>query len=618
MSKRAKPPERRPAPVAAVATPRDVIALVGFMGAGKTSVGGALAERLGVPFVDLDRAIAEAAGAPIAQLFREFGEVGFRARERQALRNLLTDPRPMVLATGGGTFVDAQMREWLLQRTRTVFLAGTPDTLLRRLGSPEQRAMRPLLRGPDPEKTMRRLLEERTPMYQQSETTVHTDDLEMPQIVENVVRALGLDRLRGARADIGAGMSSESRGQRAERRYPMTEGREPRADGRSPIADSRWPITDGRSPSADGREATARSVVHHEGATVWSGPPHPVSYFDAAGAELARAIADASPGRNALVVSDANVARLHLSTLLSHLRAHGKLVTTHVVEPGEDSKRLSVVEKLYDALQEAELDREDCVIALGGGVVGDLAGFAASTYLRGLACVQVPTSTLAAVDASLGGKTGVNTDRAKNMVGTFTMPRHVFIARGHLMTQPPREHASGLAEVVKMAATLDATLFQDVLDNAQELLSFEAAVTERVMRRSAQLKLQVVEADSHEKNRRAILNYGHTIGHAIERGADYGIPHGEAVALGMIAEAEWAQTERLAPGGIVETLKAACEALGLPTDWRSYKVDVDALKLDKKRIGGTVRLPIVTTIGECELRAAPMSALTEYITRRSR
>ncbi len=604
MSKRAKPPlgdRPREARVSAVAAPRDVIALVGFMGAGKTSVGAALAERLGVPFLDLDRAIAEAAGSPIAQLFREFGEVGFRARERQALRSLLADPKPMVLATGGGTFVDAQMREWLLQRTRTVFLAGMPDTLLRRLGSPEQRAMRPLLRGPDPEKTMRRLLEDRTPMYQQSETTVHTDDLEVPQIVENVVRALGLDRLRGPRTEV-----REMRG----------EGRSPRSDGRLAMTESRSTIADNRSPSGDGRESM-RHVTFGE-ATVWSGPPHPVSYFDAAGPELSKAIAEASPGRNALVVSDANVARLHLAPLLAHLRAHGKIVTTHVVTAGEDAKRLSVVETLYDALQAAELDREDCVIALGGGVVGDLAGFAASTYLRGVACVQVPTSTLAAVDASLGGKTGVNTDRAKNMVGTFTMPRHVFIARAHLMTQPRREHASGLAEVVKMAATLDAVLFEDVVQNAEALLGFEAAVTERAMRRSAQLKLQVVEADSHEKNRRAILNYGHTIGHAIERGADYGIPHGEAVALGMIAEAEWAQTERLAPQGIVDTLKTACAAIGLPTNWRDYKVDVDALKLDKKRIGGTVRLPIVTAIGACELRSAPMSALTEYITRRSR
>jgi 3-dehydroquinate synthase len=204
------------------------------------------------------------------------------------------------------------------------------------------------------------------------------------------------------------------------------------------------------------------------------------------------------------------------------------------------------------------------------------------------------------------------------MVGTFTMPAGVFIARAHVMTQPRREHASGLAEVVKMAATLDASLFADVVDGVGELLGFAPKITERVLRRSAQLKLQVVEADAREKNRRAILNYGHTIGHAIERGEDYLIPHGEAVALGMIAEAEWAETERLAPTGIVAALTKVLVALGLPVNWRDARVDVGALKLDKKRIGGAVRLPVVTSIGTCELRQAPMSALTEYITRRSR
>lgn len=279
---------------------------------------------------------------------------------------------------------------------------------------------------------------------------------------------------------------------------------------------------------------------------------------------------------------------------------------------------MSVVEHVYDAMQQAELDRDDTVVGLGGGVVGDLSGFAASTYVRGIACVQLPTSTLAAVDAALGGKTGVNTARAKNMVGTFSMPRAVFISRAYIMTQPRREHASGLAETVKMAACLDAHLFADVQTNAEALLAFEPAITERALRRSAQLKLQVVDADVREANRRAILNYGHTIGHAIERGEEYRIPHGEAVALGMIAEAEWAETERLAPTGIVRALTEALESLGLPTAWREARVDVDALRLDKKRIGGSVRLPIITSIGTCELRQAPMSALTEYITRRSR
>jgi shikimate kinase/3-dehydroquinate synthase len=576
-----------------VAQARDIIALVGFMGSGKTSVGEVLAARLGIPFLDLDQAIEGAAGAPITQIFREFGEVGFRARERSALRAVLTGGEPMVLATGGGTFADQQMREWLMARARTVFLQASPDTLLKRLGDPDQRAMRPLLRGPDPEKTMRRLLVERSPFYEQSEAMVVTDTLDIPQIAEHVLRALGLDRLRSPTR-----MSSED--------TPPLE-RTGRPTRRSALPDI--PLEPGK---------TIDMTMGYGDSTVWTGTPHSVNYFDAAGPQFAKAVADAAPGRNALLITDENVARLHMAGLLSHLRAAGKIITTHIVAAGEDSKRLSVVEGVYDALQNAELDRDDAVIALGGGVVGDLAGFAASTYLRGIACVQVPTSTLACVDAALGGKTAVNTARAKNMVGTFTMPAGVFIAREHVMTQPRREHASGLAEVVKMAATLDNRLFAEVADGADELLRFSAAITERVLRRSAQLKLQVVDADARENNRRAILNYGHTIGHAIERGEEYRIPHGEAVALGMIAEAEWAETERLAPTGIVIELTRALTALGLPCNWRDARVDVGALKLDKKRIGGAVRLPVVTSIGTCELRQAPMSALTEYITRRSR
>lgn len=573
-----RPPESRDTHRNAVTQPRVIVALVGFMGAGKTTVGNTLAGRLGVPFVDLDQAIVEAAGgSPVAQLFREFGEVGFRARERAALRAVLNENMPMVLATGGGSFADPQMREWLLGRTRTVFLQAAPETVLKRLGDPDQRALRPLLRGTDPEKTVRKLLAERQEFYAQSEVTVITDGQQIDVIAENVMRALGLDRGMRARAAVAAPVVSAA------------------------------PVREDRPMETVSREAT-----------VWSGAPHPVSYFDAADPAFARAVAESCTGRTVFVISDENVARLHLQALVANLRAVGKIVATHIVPPGEDSKRLSVVEHVYDAMQAAELDRDDTVVGLGGGVVGDLSGFAASTYVRGISCVQLPTSTLAAVDAALGGKTGVNTARAKNMVGTFSMPRAVFIARQYIMTQPKREHASGLAETVKMAATLDAQLFADVQANADALLNFEAAITERALRRSAQLKLQVVDADAREQNRRAILNYGHTIGHAIERGEEYRIPHGEAVALGMIAEAEWAETERLAPSGIVRALTDALESLGLPTAWREARVDVDALKLDKKRIGGSVRLPVITSIGTCELRQAPMSALTEYITRRSR
>ncbi len=406
-----------------VAQARDIIALIGFMGAGKTSVGEVLAERMGILFLDLDQAIVDAAGAPIAQIFREFGEVGFRARERSALRAVLTGAQAMVIATGGGTFADQQMREWLMARARTVFLQASADTLLRRLGDPDQRAMRPLLRGPDPEKTMRRLLVDRSPFYEQSEATVVTDTLDIPQIAEHVLRALGLDRLRAPTR-----MANEDT-------PPLERTRAPRRPALHDV-----PLEPGK---------TIDMTLSYGDSTVWTGTPHAVSYFDQASPTFAKAVADAAPGRNALLITDENVARLHMASLLANLRAVGKIITTHIVPPGEDSKRLSVVEGVYDALQNAELDRDDAVIALGGGVVGDLAGFAASTYLRGIACVQVPTSTLACVDAALGGKTGVNTSRAKNMVGTFTMPAGVFIAREYVMTQPQREHASGLAEVVK-------------------------------------------------------------------------------------------------------------------------------------------------------------------------
>ena len=272
--------------------PREIVALVGFMGAGKTSVGSALAGRLGVPFLDLDQAIVDAAGGvPIAQLFREFGEVGFRARERAALRAVLNENVPMVLATGGGCFADPQMREWLLSRTRTVFLQASPETLLKRLGDPDQRALRPLLRGPDPEKTVRKLLSERHEHYAQSEVTVVTDGSPVDVITENVMRALGLDR--------------------------GTRTRTPQAVVRSA------PVREDRPMETSSREAT-----------VWSGPPHPVSYFDAADPAFARAVAETCSGRNVFVISDENVGRLHLSALVANLRAVGKIVATHIVPPG--------------------------------------------------------------------------------------------------------------------------------------------------------------------------------------------------------------------------------------------------------------------------------------------
>lgn len=583
----ATPPTSRRGPRkaarASASTERSSIALVGFMGSGKTSVGKLLAERLGVTFVDLDEVIAASAGRSIPEIFRDFGEVGFRARERAALRDVLARRGTMVIATGGGTFADPAMREWLLGATRTVFLQTSAETLIERMNTVEHRARRPLLRGPDPAKTIRRLLAERTEAYEQSELEVPTDGCRTEDIVDAIVRALRLDG--GAPATSGLGASASS----------IAGGRADAARGRQP-----------KRPTTRQRQLTVRAT---------SGD-YVVSLRAAAGSWLAEEVARLCPGRKVALFSDEHVAPLHADRLISDLRDVGKQVSVHVVPPGEDSKSLAVAERLYDELLDVGLDREDAVIALGGGVVGDLAGFVASTFLRGIACVQVPTSTLAAVDSSVGGKTGVNTRRGKNLVGTFSQPRAVLIAGAHLVTQPRRVHAAGLAEVVKIAATLDAELFRRVADDARALLDFDVEAVLDVVQRAVELKAEVVSADERERGVRMVLNYGHTIGHAIEVGEAYELLHGEAVALGMVAEAEWAQAERLG-GAIAPELVRALHALELPTEWRRARVDVEALKVDKKRLASTVRLPVVTEPGSYELRTVPMTALIEYVSRRS-
>jgi shikimate kinase / 3-dehydroquinate synthase len=541
---------------ASVLDERPSVALVGFMGAGKTSVGKALAARLGLTFVDLDEEIAEAAGASVPEIFREFGEVGFRARERAALRAVLSRRGAVVLATGGGTFADKEMRAWLAQSTRTVFLQASAETLMARLGGPEVMKRRPMLRGPDLEKTVRRLLGERAVAYQLADHAIATDNLRVEEVVDHIVRAL-----------------------RVERRDEATP------------------------PPALPPPPTLPFV-------------HPVEVRAASGPWIAEAIVKVARGRHVAVISDTEVAALYEGPLVTELKGLGKTVSTHIVEPGERAKSFSVAELIYDELLEVELDREDTIVALGGGVIGDLAGFIAATFLRGVGLVHVPTTTLAVVDASLGGKNALNTERGKNLVGTIHMPLTVCVALSQLGSQPRRMHAAGLAEAVKMALTLDAGLFAEIGANARALLEHGDPL-ERVVRRCIELKMNVVAEDARDHGRRAILNFGHTAGHAIEAGESFEIPHGEAVALGMMAEVEWAVGERLTPRPVLDALAQTLTALGLPTDWRAVRVDAAAAKHDKKRVGTKLKLPIVSQLGVCEVRAVQASALVEYISKRS-
>jgi len=305
-------------------------------------------------------------------------------------------------------------------------------------------------------------------------------------------------------------------------------------------------------------------------------------------------------GSRAALVSAAGILSAHGKTVTESLEKAGFTVTTLEVPDGEAAKTLGVAERCWNALLEAGLDRTSTVLALGGGAVGDVAGFVAATYMRGVNFVQLPTTVLAQVDASIGGKTAIDHPRAKNLIGAFHQPRLVLSDPATLLTLPPREFRSGLAEIVKHGIVLDAAYFDDVAASARALLDRDPATLERIIGGSCRLKARVIERDEQEADLRAVLNYGHTIGHALEAASGYERwTHGEAVSLGMVAEARLARQLRLADASTVERQERLLTAVGLPT--RAEGIDVDgvltAMRRDKKSRDGRVPFVLAPTIG---------------------
>ena len=309
--------------------------------------------------------------------------------------------------------------------------------------------------------------------------------------------------------------------------------------------------------------------------------------------------------RSALVVTDANVEPRAAATLEALTRS-GIAAEVAVIPAGEASKNLDRAAGLYDRLVMAKADRHSCVVALGGGVVGDLAGFVAATYARGLPLLMIPTSLLAQVDSSVGGKVGVNHPKAKNIIGAFHQPSAVWIDTDCLATLPPRELKSGLAEVVKYGMILDAEFFAELERSAPALLELEPSSIRRAILKSCALKAAVVTRDEREETGvRAALNFGHTIGHAIESVAGYDGPyrHGEAVAIGMVAECRLAERLGWIRRDITARLIALLGRLGLPVAAPGLELDaiLDAMGRDKKNAGGKTRFVLPRELGRVEL-----------------
>jgi 3-dehydroquinate synthase len=304
--------------------------------------------------------------------------------------------------------------------------------------------------------------------------------------------------------------------------------------------------------------------------------------------------------RAAALVTDRNVARHHLAPVRRSLERAGFAPVTIVLPPGEPQKTLATVARLYAAFAKARLERGSPVVLLAGGVIGDLGGFAAATYLRGLPIVQVPTTLVAQVDSAIGGKTGVDLPQGKNLVGAFAQPRAVLADPLALRTLPRRELAAGLAEVVKSGVIRDARLFAFVEHRGAALLRAEPDDMLEVVARCATVKADVVSRDERESGLRQILNYGHSIGHAIETATGYGrFLHGEAVSVGMTGAALIAACLGLAGRDVVARQGCLLRRLGLPLRAPGVPARraLEALRLDKKSSGGRVRFVLPLGIG---------------------
>jgi 3-dehydroquinate synthase len=317
-------------------------------------------------------------------------------------------------------------------------------------------------------------------------------------------------------------------------------------------------------------------------------------------------------GDRCAIITDTNVGKRFAKPAYESLVKAGFEPSLIVVPTGETAKSLQTVQTCYDQLASHRLERKSFIVALGGGVVGDLAGFVAATYLRGIPFVQVPTTLLAQVDSSVGGKTGVNLKAGKNLVGAFYQPQLVLCDLDTLKTLPRREYVSGLAEVIKYGIIYDAKLFAQLERNLPKLLQRDASTLAAVIARCCEIKADVVGQDETESGLRAILNFGHTIGHAIENSSGYGkFLHGEAIAIGQVAAAKLSQKILSLPSGDVARIEKLFARAGLPVKIKLNPVQrkklFAAMKLDKKVSGGEIKFVLAEKIGKVvwEQKVAP-------------
>ncbi len=502
------------------------------MGTGKTSVGRELGRQLNYTFIDTDTLIEEREGIPISLIFKNKGEDYFRSLEQSTVEEV-SKLHDVVIATGGGVIKNKKNVSNLGKRGVLVWLQADPEIILKRVML--EGGTRPLLDVEEPLREIHKLLDERTELYRQADTTIDTNYITPQETAHDIIEKLGLNAER-VRVDLG------------ERSYDIDIG--------------------------------SRLIQ-----------------------KLGLRIREFRPSKVA-IISNKKIFPLYRDIILRSLREYNYDPEVVLIPDGEEYKDLLWTYFIHGELLKAKFDRSSLLIALGGGVIGDITGFVASTYMRGIRFIQVPTTLLSQVDSSVGGKTGVNHPLGKNMIGSFYQPSLVMIDIDTLKTLPNKEFQSGMAEVIKYGIIADREFFDYLKTNKDDILSFGDSII-HIIKRSCEIKAYIVSKDEQESGLRAILNFGHTIGHAIETVTGYKkYLHGEAIAIGMCAAAELAVKSGIFNSEDTSHIRDLIGSYNLPSlipDGLNPADMLSAMEIDKKVTAGKITFILPETIGQVRI-----------------
>lgn len=520
-----------------VKRPSGNVVLVGMMGSGKTTVGRLLAKQLGKAFLDSDEEIQKRTGVTIQHIFDVEGEAGFRQREASIVQELL-QYNDIVLSTGGGAILDERNRSAMSENGVVVYLKSGVHDLWQRTRHDRSR---PLLQTADPRAKLHELFIQRNPLYTETaDIVMHTGKQNIQVLLSALLRKLN---------------TSINTTQTLKTMQTLKVG----------LAERSYPIYIG-TDLLNQMNLLMPFLTH----------------------------------KRAAIVSNTTVAPLYLEQFKKLLEKNGVKVVSVILPDGEKYKTFETLNLIYDALLSNRCERNTPLIALGGGVIGDMTGYAAATYLRGVPFIQIPTTLLSQVDSSVGGKTGINHPLGKNMIGAFYQPQIVLADIATLNTLPDQELRAGMAEVIKYGLIRDLPFLEWLEVNMEKLLARDVDALQYAVVRSCENKSEVVGSDERESGNRALLNLGHTFGHAIENGMGYGVwLHGEAVAAGTMMAADLSQRMGWINEQDVTRVRQLFERAGLPVVAPHLGVEqyLQLMGLDKKVVDGQMRFILLKALG---------------------